>query len=581
MFTERYGGSKKIRGIWYHGTSTKYLNDILTNGLIPNPKERSWNVDLDASAYTLDRSSYGGVYVTRNLMTATSSALRTASKTNGNKLVVILDLQPKSLIADEDDIASFFVNYHEQNAFYYYKLLKYGSEYSDYMRDLEIEKERFTKKVVKQISDSKDIKNEKIKDLLHKLISDKGFYATVTRIVAYSGSKPGSFSDMWTRCWDTRKIDIDQIPHLPTKEEGENVFRKFVNKLTILLKEIARSGGFLKTARSLEPIKFSGSNKIICVVEFVTYSKSPPKFKIHYGTLPQDFIDQYKQFHHDTDIQSMIIKENINEALSLSFEPTQTFTDEQKKQAKDALKQHFKSNYNFYREKFGELAISRYDFILTKIRDDWRDTTYSFKYIDKGGRDTDELAFPGTEFEKLKNLKRPYRKFRDVKDAVEEIPENPDSAYRGMSFEELVDAKKKGYFKSSGIMNIGSSQENYTFFGDSPKSAMHYVLGFQPPPSSATRNKPAVVIEVPKSVLRPAQLTIAKNTGKPVGNEHEFVTDQRINFSDVNNLWLFVPVKAGFGDFDIKYDKFYKKYSEGSRGPTSHRYKIIHKKGMI
>jgi len=280
----------------------------------------------------------------------------------------------------------------------------------------------------------------------------------------------------------------------------------------------------------------------------------------------------YKDFYKDL----------LNEALSLSFNKDKNFTDEQKKQAKEALKQHLKSNYNFYREKFGELAIPRYDFILTNIRDDWRDTKYSFKYIDKGGRETSKLAFPGTDVESLKTLRRPYKQFRDVKDTVEEIPENPDSAYRGMSFEELIDAKKKGYFKSSGIMNIGSSQENYTFFGDSPKSAMHYVLGFQPPPSSTTRNKPAVVIEVPKSVLRPARLTIAKNTGEPVGKDHEFVTDQRINFSDVNNLWLIVPVESGpFGDFDIIYDKFEKKYSEGSRGPISHRYKIIHKKGML
>ena len=308
MINERYGGSKKIRGIWYHGTSTKYLKDILVNGLIPDPKERSWDIDPDASTSTLDRSSYGGVYVTRNLMTATGSAWRTARKTNGNRLIVILDLQPKSLIADEDDIAPFFVNYHEQNAFFYYKLLKYGSEYSDYMRDLETEKKRFTDKVVKQISDLRDIKNQKIKDILHKLIYNEGFYATVTRIVAYSDLKSRSSYDMWTRCWDTRKIDMDQIPPLPEKEEGESVFRKFVNKLTILLREIARQSGFATTARSLEPIKFSGSNKIICVVELVESNKSSPKFKIHYGSLPQDFIDQYKtRYNYNADIPSMIV----------------------------------------------------------------------------------------------------------------------------------------------------------------------------------------------------------------------------------------------------------------------------------
>lgn len=306
MINERYGGSKKIRGIWYHGTSTKYLKDILTNGLVPNPKERSWDVDPDASVSSLDRSSYGGIYVTRNLMTATGSAFRTANKTNGNRLIVILDLQPKSLIADEDDVAPFFAKYHEQNAFYYYKLLKYGSEYPEYIRMLKEEQERFARETVKKISELRDIKNEKIQNILHKLIYNEGFYATVTRIVAYSDSKPGSFYDMWTRCWDTDKVN--EIPPLPTKQEAENIFRKFVTKLTVLLKEIARHRGFASTARSMEPIKFSGSNKIVCIVEFIEDDASSRKFKIHYGKLPQDFIDQYKtRYHSDADIPSMIV----------------------------------------------------------------------------------------------------------------------------------------------------------------------------------------------------------------------------------------------------------------------------------
>ena len=51
---------------------------------------------------------------------------------------------------------------------------------------------------------------------------------------------------------------------------------------------------FSPTGRSLAPIRFSGSNRIVCIVEFD--EKNPMRYfmKIHYGELPQDFIKQFK-----------------------------------------------------------------------------------------------------------------------------------------------------------------------------------------------------------------------------------------------------------------------------------------------
>ena len=66
---------------------------------------------------------------------------------------------------------------------------------------------------------------------------------------------------------------------------------------------------------------------------------------------------QYRDFY----------KELIKEALSISF--AKDFTDEEKRQATDALKYFIKSGYKHYSEKYGELMVSRYDFILKKIRD--------------------------------------------------------------------------------------------------------------------------------------------------------------------------------------------------------------------
>lgn len=274
-------------------------------------------------------------------------------------------------------------------------------------------------------------------------------------------------------------------------------------------------------------------------------------------------------------------RELIREGVSLSFASNKQFSDEQKRDAKVALTHYIKNGYKYYREKFGELAIGRYDFILKDIRDHWSEVIYQFDVVGRGGRDTDELAFPGTDVESLKLLKRGYRKYRDVKDAVEDIPVNGDSAYRGMSFEELLDAKKKGHFKSSGIMNIGDSQDNYTFFGDNPTTARYYSAGFQPMPSSVTRNRPGVIIEVPRSILLPAHTTMSKKTNRPVGTDNEFVTDDIINFSDVKNLWLIIPERSGFGMFEVVYDKWNKVYREGSRSAASLNYKLVHKKGMI
>lgn len=278
---------------------------------------------------------------------------------------------------------------------------------------------------------------------------------------------------------------------------------------------------------------------------------------------------KYKDFYKDL----------INEALSVSF--AKNFTDEEKQQAIKALKNFIKHNYKYYTDTFGELAASRYDFILKNIHEHWRNVIYSFNIVGKGGKTITAPAYPWADSPQMQKYTHSIRKYRDIKDAIKEIPTDPNSAYRGMSFEELIDAKKKGYFKSSGIMNIGDSQENYTFFGDKPATGIFYASSFQPVPSTATRNKPGAIIEVPKNILTPANVTLSKKTQTPVGNEHEFVTDKPINFSDVKNLWLIVPEKSSFGTIEVIYDKLSGKSSEGSRYPADITYKLIHKKGMI
>lgn len=274
-------------------------------------------------------------------------------------------------------------------------------------------------------------------------------------------------------------------------------------------------------------------------------------------------------------------RELIVESLSLKFKEGNTFTDEQKAKAKEALNSYIRNSYKYYTDDFGKLMINRYDFILKGIREHWREDIYEFEYVGKGGREGSESWFPDSEQASLRNMRKSVRRYRTLKNVIDDIPVNVDSAYRGMSFEELLNAKRKGYFQTNSSMTIGDSQVGYTFFGDTPSTAKYYSMGFQPMPSSGTRNKPAVIIEVPKSILTKASETMSNVTGKPVGSENEYVTNRRIEFSDVLNLWLAVPEKSSYGSVEVVYDKYENRYKEGSRFGAGNWYKLISKRGMI
>lgn len=288
---ERYAGSKKLRGIWYHGTSTKYLNSILSQGLIPDPKEKSWDADPSASQSSFDRTTYGGIYVTKNLMTAYSAAWRTAQKTKSSRLIVMLDLQSKSLIADEDDITFYLKQYPDSLALWYFKVMKYPeNETAENMAEMEKNKTQWANHIINRLEDSYEIKNPKIKEVLMNYLKNEGFLATLTRTVSYINNKY-----LWHRNWNLIDADPQNIPALPSKQEGELIFRKFVNKLTKLLKLVVNRDFFSPKGRSLEPIRFAGSNKIVCIVELIESHGQSSKIKIHYGNLPADFIKQYKE----------------------------------------------------------------------------------------------------------------------------------------------------------------------------------------------------------------------------------------------------------------------------------------------
>ncbi len=90
--------------IMFHGTSTPGWEGIRKYGLDPNPSQKTWDDDPDASFNAPSRASYGGTYFTQNIITATGSAWRTAKKTGGERVLIAVSVNPRTMLADEDSV---------------------------------------------------------------------------------------------------------------------------------------------------------------------------------------------------------------------------------------------------------------------------------------------------------------------------------------------------------------------------------------------------------------------------------------------------------------------------------------------
>jgi len=258
----------------------------------------------------------------------------------------------------------------------------------------------------------------------------------------------------------------------------------------------------------------------------------------------------------------------INESLKLSF--GEEFSTEQKRLATEALKYYIKKEWPYIENASGKMA-NRFEFELTRIRDAWSEIIITFKYSEKGGKSVNMPPYP----ESPRIVK--HKVHNDIKSAIDDIPKNQNSVYRGMSFEEALAIKKKGYIMSNSSLTLGASQEGYTFFGEDPKTAHFYASGFQPLPLTGTRNKPPVIIEIPKTYVTPADTTINTKTNHPVGSRGEWVSNKPIETNKISNVWFVISKSSTQGDFDVIYDKHQEKFHGGSRAPISIRSVLVNK----
>jgi hypothetical protein len=269
--------------IVYHGTRGRHLRSILSQGLIPDPKLRTWADDPHASFQKPSRASIGGIYVTANLMTATGAAMYGKEK-GESKVIVVAQVQPQSLYADEDDITFYtddiplqgrvLTDYTAQYLYSTQQALQQNKIEQGWRRDEieeELEKSKAayvdlnTKAILHKIKS--EYHHERMTARIRELLAD-GFERTLTRKAAHVAPES----------WKRNAYDNYDIPQ-PDKKEAETAYSRFMDAMTRTLRVLAnpdaRTSTLFLSARIDEPIRFHGPNRILAVLEIFRLDEAP------------------------------------------------------------------------------------------------------------------------------------------------------------------------------------------------------------------------------------------------------------------------------------------------------------------
>jgi len=308
----RQRGAKTGKVTMIHGTSDKFLKSILVNGLLPTTKEKVWSGDDESSFNVPSRKSYGGVYLSNNLLTAISSSRNAVKNLGGSDpLIVICEIQPRSALPDEDNVQShvtfalqsaiggrkFTPNEHYYSVAYASYVAK-DDEYKDHLK-------YFVMDLSKALSDNEKqtemtMKTPETIDAIQKL-----YDATLLRKMAHIDIDTQKYA-LARYFTDKTYEELDQYVFTDKAKAEEDYIDKLNRVISIFKRRAYNSMDRREytnhTLRIMEPIKFSGANKIIGIIQLEDYFKRgrmdypiTQPIVIRYGTLPNELVEEYRQ----------------------------------------------------------------------------------------------------------------------------------------------------------------------------------------------------------------------------------------------------------------------------------------------
>lgn len=297
--------SKGGKEIVYHGTTDKFLKSILSNGLLPS-KEKVWADDPDATEHNPSRASYGGTYLTTNLLTAISSGRTAVNKLGGEKIVIVCaNVQPRSGLPDEDNfygVVGHAMDYTigEKGKYsvgaltVFNALLNYydgGKEFDENVSDFITKFKQFINSYMNVSLD----KHGDISQLDNKL--KKLYVAELLRRVSHyiaDNSYKNKIDQYGGEKYKDQILKLD-------KKETEMEFAKILDSvMNTYKKQVYKQDDLNKTYRIKEPITYKGKNQIIAVVVLDNYLDQKATddayiLRVVYGEMPHKLKKDFEE----------------------------------------------------------------------------------------------------------------------------------------------------------------------------------------------------------------------------------------------------------------------------------------------
>lgn len=287
--------------ILYHGTSPEVGRRVLSEGLVPDPKKRSWEDDPGTSFNELSKKSFPGTYLTGNIMTALSAASR-VSPPPRPRAIVVVEVEESQLVHDEDTLKSplryVLIDLAKERGVIYVE--RSALSMYDEMVDGKLDKVLKDKSV--GLLQSIDSRAKQGYGLERATMIERALRALLTRDTAV-----GLQNTVWygkDKTWDNLKETVSlegyNLEGLPEPAEAERLFMIALEEMSNKLKPTTAAGlaadRFSAVSRMRSPIGFSGANKIVAVMLIDTEDYS---IKFLYGSPSdarlKDFFKEYSE----------------------------------------------------------------------------------------------------------------------------------------------------------------------------------------------------------------------------------------------------------------------------------------------
>jgi len=333
-------------GIFWHGTSSKFLRSIMLHGLNPSKiKEGNWLVDPNVNQINPSKVSYGGIYYAKSAYTAHTYASQICQKDKSgasHPLLIAVQLAEQSALPDEDrtDFNPLVLEMLGRSEITAAEVLVrillrterrwYGGQYSwrdtvQQFRDLIFKRLQITPADITKRKDSAKFLGAidalllagARRYLAHVQATRKSYengYYYIKRALRDWAPK---LEQKWA--YETpdgyRDVRLPVKFRLPSPQQAEQDFIRSADHLNKMVKNYVRrkqlgDDGFWRdnrTLRILDKVGFRGRNKIICIMEWPDENgwhnkdrKGYTLIRVHYGKVPAEFLPVWRDRWSET-----------------------------------------------------------------------------------------------------------------------------------------------------------------------------------------------------------------------------------------------------------------------------------------